>query len=110
MPRELSALMIKTTGEAPALKPSIQAFNLSHTSSGTRNILDHIQGRFPGAMAVTSDGGAMLAPADAVTFLDEWRRDIMQDDLIAPGVAGSIDVPAMLQLARDGHTLLLIEE
>lgn len=110
MPTTLSAMMIKTSGDAKALKPSMHSFPLSNTSSSTRDILGFVEERHPDAIGTSQERGAMLSAADAAKLCADWRRDIDGDDLIAPSSQAWQHVDEMRSLAEDGHAMLLIED
>lgn len=110
MGTQLTAMMIKTSGDASALKPSMHSFPLSTTSASTRDILGFVEERHPDAIGTSEEGGAMLSAGDAAKLLADWRRDINGDDLIAPSSQAWQFVDEMRVLAEAGHAMIFIED
>ena len=110
MPRELTALMIKTSGNPDALRPSMVRIPLSVTTSGTDEILAAVREAHPHAFTegtLPGDQGAILVPAQAHAITSGWRdRMNRREQVFSSGfVADEID--ELVMLAKQGHTMIL---
>ena len=76
MPSELTATMIRTSGNKAALAPIIESFPLTVTTAQTHFLMLVIEENFPGARAAANsdDDGAMLIGEDAIKLIDMWRN------------------------------------
>jgi len=108
MPRELVAVMIKTSGNPQALSPSIHHFDVSTSTATTQGMLESVKEKFPSALNPDQDG-AMLLPSQAQTILELWRREI-RDGIFVSGCS-RVDqiVYEMHELSQDGHSMILTE-
>lgn len=95
MPTEIAALMIKTSGNPSALRPSIHSFDLSRTNTRSNEMLDLVRTYHPDAMATSEEGGAMIAAADVPGLIIAWHE------------AGYDVDPEMITRAEEGHALII---
>lgn len=109
MPRELSAIMIKTSRDPKALRPEIEQFPFTSISSVTRGVLADVEEHFPGALATSEEGGAMLTAEQAIAMTGRWQKAIADDVFHTHCQATQGYVHDMAARAKAGFSMLLVE-
>lgn len=108
MPMELTALMVKSGSDQQ--RPFTEAFYLSGSTVATKQILDTIEAEHPFSISDNRDGG-ILSPKQAHSVLSSWLKQSADPKGSVPlGQQGIEDLPYMVDLAKAGHSLVLMIE